>query len=454
MTANIALDRLARAFTAMGRSLYFVGGCVRDELLNIPVSDYDCTTDAAPDEIKQTAQAAGADAIYTVGERFGTIGAVFGERRVEITTYRTETYTPGDRRPQVAFGATLEEDLSRRDFTINAMARTAGDGDLVDPYGGKADLAAGLIRAVGAPDDRFREDPLRLLRAVRFAAQFGFSIEPMTQQSIVRNADTLRAVSAERIAQETNKILLAHQPGPAVRQLCDLDLMNWIVPEFLDLQKDARGRARHKDNFAHTLAVLDRTPPILTVRWGALLHDIAKPRVMSVVDEEEVHFHGHEQVGRDMATRILRRLKFDRATVDRVGKVVELSGRVNSYSPDWTDGAVRRFVREAGAAFEDLLLLSRADVTSRRVERVRGAEQRVADLQVRCAELEAEADLKRLRPPIDGVELMEVFGRGPGPWIRPIKERLLSMVLDGELAPDDKESAIAIARNMIAGESS
>ena len=450
MASTGALDRLAHAFASKGWSLYFVGGCVRDALLDVPVSDFDCTTDAAPEHIKQLAQAAGADAIYAIGERFGTIGAIFGEQRVEITTYRTETYTPGDRKPQVAFGTTLEEDLSRRDFTINAMARAAGAGELVDPYGGKSDLKEGIIRAVGNADDRFREDPLRLLRAVRFASQFGFTIEPGTRQSIARNAVALSTISAERIAQETNKILLARQPGPAVRQLCDLGLMTWIVPEFLDLQKTASGRARHKDNFSHTLTVLDRTPPILTVRWSALLHDIAKPRVMSVVGAEEVHFYGHEQVGRDMASRILRRLKFDRATVDRVRRVVELSGRVNSYDDDWTDGAVRRFVREAGDAFEDLLLLSRADVTSRRVERVRGAEQRVADLQLRCAELEAEADLEQLRPPIDGVELMEVFKRGPGPWIRPIKERLLALVLDGDLAPDDKERAIAIAREMMA----
>ncbi|MSQ23336.1 MAG: HD domain-containing protein [Chloroflexi bacterium] len=442
------IPQLARAFEARGRSLYLVGGCVRDSLLSLPVSDYDCTTDAPPDEIKHLVHAAGADSVYAVGERFGTIGAIFVDQRVEITTYRTETYTAGDRKPHVEFGATLEDDLSRRDFTINAMARPALGGDLVDPYGGQADLAAGLVRAVGIPDERFREDPLRLLRGVRFVAQFSFTLEPKTRESIARNCATLQTISAERIAQEMNKILLARQPGGAVRQLCELGLMPWIVPEFLDLRKEAAGGARHKDNFSHTLMVLDRTPPVLTVRWGALLHDIAKPRVMAV-EEDEVHFYGHEQMGREMASRILRRLRFDRATSDRVAHIVALSGRGNSYDGDWTDGAVRRFVREAGDALEDLFMLSRADVTSRRIERVRAAEQRVADLQARCAQLDAEADLARLRPPIDGLELMELFGREPGPWIRPIKDRLLTMVLDGDLAPDDKESAIAIARAML-----
>lgn len=443
----LALETLAQVFSGHGRSLYLVGGCVRDELLGIDGGDYDCTTDARPDEIKRLVNAAHADAVYTVGERFGTIGAIFGDRRVEITTYRTESYEPGSRKPAVAFGATLEEDLSRRDFTMNAMARSVSDDALVDPYGGRADLNAHIVRAVGDPDERFREDPLRLLRAVRFAAQLRFTIEPVTRESIARNAETLRTISAERIAQETNKILMAEKPGRNVRLLCELGLMTWIVPEFLDLQKSLAG-GRHKDNYAHTLMVLDRTPPVLTVRWAALLHDIAKPRVMSFA-HDEVHFYGHEQVGRDMATRILRRLKFDRATTERIGKVVELSGRVNSYDDDWTDGAVRRFLREADDALDDLLMLSRADVTSRRPERVRAAEQRVEALQARAARLEEEADLARMRPPLDGTELMDLFQRPPGPWIRPIKDRLLELVIDGELAPDDKERAADIAREMV-----
>jgi poly(A) polymerase len=246
-------------------------------------------------------------------------------------------------------------------------------------------------------------------------------------------------------------MLVTRRPSRPVRELTDLGLMQHIVPEFLDLREPPGARGRHKDAFEHTLMVLDRAPPVLTIRWAALLHDIAKPRVMSVTNDE-VHFYGHELVGKRMARRILNRLKFDRATVERVSAIVELSGRINSYEGEWTDGAVRRLIRDAGDGLEDLLMLSRSDVTSRREERVRAAERRVDDLRARCQRLQEEEDVARMRPPIDGNELMALFGRGPGPWIRPIKERLLSMVLDGELAPDDKEGATAIARAMIAEE--
>lgn len=444
-----AIERLARAFAEDGHSLYLVGGSVRDELLGLPVHDYDFTTDAEPDDIKRLLGAAGPDAIYTVGERFGTVGALFRDDCFEITTYRSEAYTPGSRKPRVAFGTSLEGDLARRDFTVNAMACPAVGGEIIDLFGGQADLAARTIRAVGVPDERFAEDPLRLLRGVRIAAQFGFKIEPNTREAIVRNADALRTISAERIAQEMNRILLAPRPSRPIRELSDLGLMRHIVPEFLALRSDG-SPGRHKDNFEHTLMVLDRTPPVLTVRWGALLHDIAKPRVMSIEDHE-VHFYGHEIVGERMARKILNRLKLDRATIERVCKLVALSGRINSYEGDWTDGAVRRFVRESGAALEDMFMLSRSDVTSRREERVRAAERRVDELRERCERLQAEADIAKIKAPLDGDDLMEMFGRAPGPWIRPIKERLLALVLDGELAPDDRERAAEIARAM-AGE--
>ena len=449
-TATRAIDRLVQAFAQDRRSLYLVGGSVRDQLLGLPVHDYDLTTDARPEDIKRLLNAAGADAIYTVGERFGTVAALFGEDRYEITTYRSEAYTPGSRKPAVEFGTSLQADLARRDFTVNAMARPAGGGEIIDLFGGREDLAARAIRAVGNPDERFAEDPLRLLRAVRLASHFGFEIEPNTREAIVRNADALRTISAERISQEMNRLLLGPRPSGPVRDLVELGLMRHIVPEFLELRTDSTA-GRHKDNFEHTLMVLDRTPPVLTVRWGALLHDIAKPRVMSV-DDDEVHFYGHEIVGERMARKILNRLKFDRATVERVCNLVALSGRINSYEGDWTDGAVRRFVREAGDALDDMFLLSRSDVTSRREERVRAAERRVDELSERCERLRAEEDVAKIKPPLDGNDLMEMFGRAPGPWIRPIKERLLAMVLDGELSPDDRGRAAEIARAMVAGE--
>jgi poly(A) polymerase len=442
------IDRLARAFAADGRSLYLVGGCVRDALLDIEVHDYDLTTDAIPDVVKRLIKKAEPKcSIYDVGEKFGTIGAVFGGDVFEITTYRSETYTPGNRKPEVEFGTSLEGDLARRDFTINAMARPAAGGELVDPFGGQRDLQAQIVRAVGDPDERFAEDPLRLLRAVRFSAQFGFRIEPETRAAIARCADSLQTISAERIAQELNKILASPRPSGPIRELCDLGLMRHIVPEFVELREPSRTSARHKDTFEHTLMVMDRAPRVLTVRWGAMLHDIAKPRTMTV-DDDEVHFYGHEIVGERLARRILTRLKYDRATIDRVATLVFMSGRINSYEGEWTDGAVRRLARDAGDALEDLFLLSRSDVTSKRPERVAAAERRVDDLRERYLVLQEEEDIAKIRPPIDGDDLMELFDRPPGPWIRPIKDHLLELVLDGELAPDDRDTAIAIARRL------
>jgi poly(A) polymerase len=298
------------------------------------------------------------------------------------------------------------------------------------------------------------------MRAVRFAAQLEFQIEPITWAAITRNADKLASISMERINQEFTKTLLTDRPGRAIRALADLGLMRHFLPEFLDLRAPAQAAAphgagpyarqpRYKDIFEHTLMVVDRAPPVLNVRLGALLHDIGKPKTMSMTDEE-VHFYGHEAAGERMARRILTRMRFDRETVERVGLIISLSGRINAYEGDWTDGAVRRVVREAGDALDELLMLSRSDVTSRREERVRAAERRVDDLRARIEQLQAEEDIARIRPPLDGNDLMAMFDRPPGPWIRPIKDRLLEMVLDGELASDDRDRAVEIARAMIA----
>ncbi|HYU20635.1 MAG TPA: HD domain-containing protein [Chloroflexota bacterium] len=440
---------LADAFSSAGKALYLVGGSVRDLLLGRPSPDLDFTTDARPRQVKTLLRRAGADSIFAVGEKFGTIGAWFGDCLVEVTTYRSERYQPGSRKPDVEFGHSLYGDLSRRDFTVNAIAQDVRSGELVDPFGGQADLKARLIRAVGCAAERFAEDPLRLLRAVRLAVQLGLDIEPATRQAIVEEADRLAEISRERIAQEMHKLLLAGPPTRGIRLLCDLGLMREIIPELLAMRGMLEDRYRHKDVFEHTLQVVDRSPPVLAVRWAALLHDIAKPRTRSV-ENGQVHFFGHERVGEQMAARILAGLHLDRRTIERVCTLVRMHQRANSYDEDWTDGAVRRFMREAGPALEDLLVLSRADVTTRRPEKMRAAARRVTALETRVAEIRAREDVERLSSPLDGHELMALFGRGPGPWIKPIKDRLLSAVLDGTLAPDDKEGAAAVARETLA----
>ncbi len=467
--------QLARIFHDHGKQLYMVGGNVRDLLLQRETSpDADLTTDATPEEVKRLVAPTHPSAVVLVGEQFGTVRLHFrrkaraeeaagAERRadetrsvsptedvIEITTFRTERYNPDSRKPEVAFGTVLEEDLLRRDFTINAMARDPLTGAIIDPFGGRADLEAHLLRAVGDdPQKRFEEDPLRLLRGVRFAAQLNFTIEAKTAQAIINQGQTLQKISRERIRDEMNKILLSPQPILGLRLMVDLGLMEWVIPEVLELRGVSQRPAHSKDVYVHTLQVVQNTPPRLTTRWAGLLHDIAKPRTRSVEDGK-VHFFGHEEVGAHMAREILRRLKFDREHIESVCLLVRMHMRSNAYTSDWTDGAVRRLMLEVDEHLPDLLDLSQADITSYRPEKVSRAVARVQELRARAAYLKEEAERVPLKSPLDGNELMELFGRGPGPWLKPIKEHLLGLVIDGKMAPDDKAGAAEEAKAFVA----
>ncbi len=447
--------RLAQDFHAQQKQLYMVGGTVRDVLLHRGKSaDADLATDAHPDEIKRLVAPTRPNAIVLVGERFGTVRLHYESNIVEITTFRTERYNPESRKPEVCFGTDLLEDLRRRDFTINAMARDPLNGHIIDPFGGRQDLEAHILRAVSdEPDKRFDEDPLRLLRAVRFAAQLDFTIEPQTRRSIRRQASKLQKISRERIRDEMNKLLLSDHPARGLDLLVELELMPSIVPEVVELrgvsQQPTPRAPASKDVYAHVLRVVERSSPRLVARWSALLHDIAKPRTKTVEDNK-VHFFNHEDVGAYMARDILKRLHFDRDFIESVSRIVHLHMRANAYAAEWTDGAVRRLMIDAGDDLPDLLDLSRADITSYRVDKVARASARVTELAERCQHLKEEAKRVPLRSPLDGNELMEMFGRGPGPWLRPIKDHLLGLVIDGELSPDNKEEAARIARNMLA----
>lgn len=445
---------LAEAFHAQHKQLYMVGGTVRDVLLNRGQgADADLATDARPDEIKRLVAPTHPSTIVLVGERFGTVRLHYGEDIVEITTFRSERYNPESRKPEVCFGDTLEDDLLRRDFTINAMARDPLNGHIIDIFGGRQDLEAHILRAVGnEPDKRFDEDPLRLLRAVRFAAQLNFALEPETRASIARQAPKLQKISRERIRDEMNKLLLSPHPHKGLDLLVELGLMEWIVPEVLELrgvsQQPQPRVPASKDVYAHVLRVIERSSPRLKTRWSALLHDIAKPRTKTV-EENKVHFIGHEDVGANMARDILKRLHCDRDFIESVARIVRLHMRANAYTSEWTDGAVRRLMLEAGDDVADLLDLSRADITSYRVEKVNRAVARVSELAERCQYLKEEAERVPLKSPLDGNELMALFGRGPGPWLRPLKDHLLGLVIDGELSSDDKEGAARIARSLL-----
>ncbi len=444
---------LAEAFRAQHKQLYMVGGTVRDVLLHRGQSnDADLATDARPDEIKRLVAPTQPSAIVLVGERFGTVRLHYGNDIVEITTFRDERYNPDSRKPEVCFGTVLEEDLRRRDFTINAMARDPLTGHISDPFGGRQDLEAHVLRAVGnEPDKRFDEDPLRLMRAVRFAAQLDFSIEPETMASIMRQAAKLQKISRERVRDEMNKLLVSPHPAKGLDLLVALGLMEWIIPEVLELRgvsQQAQRVVHSKDVYTHVLRVVERSSPRLVTRWAALLHDIAKPRTRTVEDGK-VHFFGHEELGAHMARDILKRLHFDRDFIDSVSRIVRLHMRANAYTPDWTDGAVRRLMLDSHDDLADLLDLSRADITSYRVDKVSRAAARVTELAERCQRLKEEAERVPLKSPLDGNELMALFGRGPGPWLRPIKDHLLGLVIDGVLSPDDKGEAARIAQGLM-----
>jgi poly(A) polymerase len=440
--------RLGKLFQDRGYELYLVGGSVRDQILGRSTHDLDFATSARPEATRTMLLASHPESIYSIGERFGTIGAVYGDVVVEVTTFRGEEYQPGSRKPLVHYGTSLFDDLARRDFTINAMARDLVSDALIDPFGGLDDLRAGLIRAVGEPAQRFAEDPLRLLRAIRFTAQLGFSVDRPTTSAIASCAPMLVQVSRERILDEMNKLITAPYVSRGVRLLSDTGLLEIFLPEIADMRKTTQGK-RSKDVFEHTLRVIERTRDDLVLRWAALLHDVGKPRTI-VQSDGEIHFPGHEVVGERLSAEILSRLRADQALIQRVARLAGMHMRANQYEDDWSDGAVRRLMRETGPDLNLLLELSTADVTSYRAVKVEMAAERVRRLRERIRRLEEEASLEELKSPLNGDDLMRLLGRGPGPWIKLVKDYLLNLVLDGKLAPDDVEAAEKLAREFVA----
>lgn len=443
-----SIATLAEVFSRYGRELYLVGGSVRDEFLGRPTADFDLATDAEPSEIRRLAALCHPDSMYTVGEKFGTIGLIFDGQNVEITTFRAEWYVPESRKPRVRFGSSLIEDLARRDFTINAIAQNLLTGEVIDPFGGLRDLRDGIIRAVGNPEERFTEDPLRLMRAVRFAAELGFRIDPATRRAIVACHERLRTVSWERIRDELNRIMLSPQPGMGIRLLADTGLLGLTLPEVMALRGIGEDDRRHKDVFEHTLAVVDNAEPKLISRWAALLHDIGKPATRTF-EGRTVHFYDHDVLGAELARQALARLRIDSRTAGKIVKLVRLHMRANLYESTWTDSAVRRLIREAGDELPALIALSGADVTSRRPERVTAVAARVRELEQRSADLIQREHVQELKSPLDGNELMALFQRPAGPWIRPVKDYLLAQVLDGALGPDDVETAAEMAKQFV-----
>jgi poly(A) polymerase len=426
---------LAQRFDAAGHRLYLVGGIVRDAVLGRPLAtDIDLTTDARPD--RTTDLVAGwADAVWDQGARFGTVGLKKADTVFEITTHRAEAYSPDSRKPEVTFADAVEEDLSRRDFTVNAMAlRVTGADDevpeLIDPFGGVADLAAGLLRTPLSPEVSFTDDPLRMLRAARFIAGYGLAPDPPLVDAVHELVGRLDIVSAERVRDELCKLLVVDDPTAGLWFLVDTGIADIILPELPAMRVEQDPIHRHKDVLAHTIAVVAKTRPSLTLRLAALLHDIGKPKTRSI-GSHGVSFHHHEVVGARMARDRLRALRFTNEQVEDISQLVYLHLRFHGYGDDvWTDSAVRRYVRDAGHLLDDLNELTRCDCTTRNEKRARMLAHRMDALEGRIAELREREELAAIRPDLDGDQVMAHLGIPPGPAVGEALAMLLEVRLD------------------------
>ncbi|MGH8915021.1 MAG: CCA tRNA nucleotidyltransferase [Acidimicrobiia bacterium] len=415
--------QLAAIFSKAGHQLYLVGGSVRDAFLERAVEDFDFATDARPETIAELLDG-WAGAVYNVGAAFGTVAARRDGRIVEVTTFRNEIYRDDSRKPHVTFSDDLETDLARRDFTVNAIALSLMDLDPIDPHGGLADLARGVLRTPLDPTVSFSDDPLRMLRLFRFQATLGFEPARSTLEAVQAMGDRLEIISAERIRDELSKLMVAPAPGAALDGVVATGLADHFFPELPGLAMEQDPNQRHKDVLAHTFAVVDKTSPDLTLRLAALSHDIGKPDTRQF-GPDGVSFHHHEVVGARMTRRRLKALRFSKEIVDDVAKLVFLHLRPHTLKMGWTDSAVRRYVRDAGPLLHLLNELVRCDVTTANPRRERAIQNRIDELEERIAVLEEKEELARLRAPIDGHQIMAYLGIGPGPSIGDIMGLML-----------------------------
>jgi poly(A) polymerase len=445
------LATLAERFAAAGHELALVGGPVRDAFLGRPVNDLDLTTSARPDDIIRIVRPV-ADAHWDIGRAFGTIGARLGEHTVEITTYRADAYSPDSRKPEVAFGDTLEGDLVRRDFTMNALALRLPSLTLVDPSGGLDDLFARRLMTPSSPEVSFGDDPLRMLRAARFAAQLDVDVDAAVVEAMARMRKRLSIVSAERVRDELVKLLATASPRRGLELLVRTGLADEVLPELPALRLEVDEHAHHKDVYEHSLTVLDQaialeherhpgSPPDTVLRLAALLHDIGKPATKKVEAGGAVTFHHHDIVGAKLARKRLTALRFDKETIGAVSRLIELHLRFFGYADaPWTDSGVRRYVRDADDLLERLHILTRADVTTRnrrKEARLRGAYD---ELERRIAALAEQEELAAIRPDLDGEQIMAILGLRPGPLVGEAYRFLLETRLDeGPLGAEEAE---------------
>ncbi|GAA1511894.1 CCA tRNA nucleotidyltransferase [Agromyces terreus] len=454
LAASPTVSKLATAFEGAGYEFALVGGPVRDAFLGRAVNDLDFTTNATPDQILAVV-APIAEAHWDIGRAFGTIGAKVAGETVEITTYRADAYDGDSRKPEVVFGESLEDDLGRRDFTVNSLALRLPRLELVDPSGGIEDLLAKTLRTPAPPERSFGDDPLRMLRAARFSAQLGFEVEEGTRAAMTALAPEIDRISAERVRDELSKLLLTGAPRGGIRLLVESGLAERVLPEIPALRLEVDEHHHHKDVYEHSLTVLDQAidyevsrgvldSPDLIVRLAALLHDIGKPGTRRLEKGGVVSFHHHDVVGAKLARKRLRALRFDNDTIAAVSRLIELHLRFFGYADAaWTDSAVRRYVRDAGEQLERLHILTRADVTTRNRRKADRLGFAYDDLEERIAVLAEEEELAAVRPELDGADIMRLLDLKPGPVVGEAYRYLLEVRLDeGPIGPDAAEQRL------------
>jgi poly(A) polymerase len=452
------MEPLANLFRQAGHRLYLVGGTVRDLLLGdeakpLDQMDFDATTTATPEETKKLV-AGIADAVWTQGERFGTIGLKVGERVYEITTHRAEAYSPESRKPDVVFAPDIETDLSRRDFTINAMAlELTGDAPvLVDPYGGAADLMTRTLRTPLSPEESFSDDPLRMMRAARFIAQLQVVPEPGLTKAVTDMSERLSIVSMERVRNELDKLMVADRPSAGLWFLIDTGLVDSFFPEISAMRLEQDPIHRHKDVLTHTVAVVENVRPDASpgfdfriTRLAALFHDIGKPKTRGFRSGKGVTFHHHEVVGARMTRDRMRALKYPNEDVDAVSELVNLHLRFHTYQMGWTDSAVRRYVRDAGPLLAELNVLTRCDCTTRNEKKAAVLARRMDELEERIAALAEHEEIAAMRPEIDGVRVMELLGIPGGPAVGYALDHLMEIRMEEGLIGEAAATARLLA---------
>ncbi|AWB93945.1 CCA tRNA nucleotidyltransferase [Aeromicrobium chenweiae] len=452
LDANPFLAEIGELFESAGHELAIVGGPVRDAVLGRPGNDWDFTTSARPEQI-ETIVAGWADAVWDIGREFGTLGVRKGDHQLEITTYRSDEYDTSSRKPEVRFGDTLDGDLARRDFAVNAMAIRLPSREFVDLFGGLDDIEKKILRTPVTPEQSFSDDPLRMMRAARFVAQLGFTASPDVEAAMTAMAGRLEIVSAERIRDELNKLLLSDHPVAGLRLLVGTGLAAQMLPELPALILERDEHHRHKDVYEHSLTVLEQAialegrlehAPDLTIRLAALLHDIGKPRTRRFQDGGTVTFHHHDVVGAKMVRKRMRALRYSNEMIDHVAQLVELHLRFHGYgSGEWTDAAVRRYVRDAGDQLERLHILTRADCTTRNQKKALRLQRTYDELERRIAVLAEQEELGSIRPDLDGGQIMSILGIPPGPEVGEAYRFLLDLRMDrGPMSEADATEAL------------